>query len=225
MNRNIILISLIVCSAVAASLVWFETESGSEKTYVSSEVNTISDAVTELMEVSPDENNTLHSPQNSEQAPTVRAYKAVVKSKLSTQQAVLADFTNALSFELDMEGGVPNKGVVFDVKFESEDPNTQIPSYLGFTFGYRDGAFKDVSMLGLEPMHPLNLMTALLQQFSYYEGIQSLQLPEGTHTYLYEINGDAVTRKKAADISSSASYQTLSDNDSWQLTLDNFAFP
>ncbi|USH04414.1 HEAT repeat domain-containing protein [Grimontia kaedaensis] len=225
MNKNIVLISLIVCSAVVAYFVWFETESGSEKTYVSSEVNTISDAVTLLMGGSPDENITSYSPQNSEQVPTVRAYKAVVKSKLSTQHAVLADFTNVLSFELDMEGGVPNKGVVFDVKFESEDPNTQIPSYLGFTFGYRDGAFKDVSMLGLEPMHPLNIMTALLQQFSYYEGIQSLQLPDGTHTYLYEINGDSVTRKKAADIGSSASYQTLADSDSWQLTIDNFAFP
>ncbi|EOD80057.1 hypothetical protein D515_00880 [Grimontia indica] len=226
MNRNIILISLIACSALAASFVWFDTEPEVQTTNITFSNNTNSDTVTqstEYMKLNDSEADSI--PQDGEEIPSVRAYKAIVNSKLSTSQTLLADFTNALSFELDMEGGAPSKGVVFDVKFESEDPNTQIPPYLGFTFKYDDGAFSNVSMLGLEPMHPLNLMTALLQQFSYYEGIQSLQLPDGTHTYLYEIHGNAVSRQKAAEIGSSASYQTLEDSDFWQLKTDRFFFP
>ncbi|WP_325894742.1 HEAT repeat domain-containing protein [Grimontia sp. NTOU-MAR1] len=226
MNRNIILISLIACSAVAASFVWFDSEPEVQSNNITFSNSTKSDTVIPLTRnMTPNDSEADYIPQGGEEIPSIRAYKAIVNSKLSTSQTVLADFTNALSFQLDIERGAPRRGVVFDVTFESEDPNTQIPPYLGFTFKYHEGAFSDVSMLGLEPMHPLNLMTVLLQQFSYYEGIQSLQLPDGTHTYLYEIQGNAVSRQKTAEIGSSASYETLEDSDLWQLKTDRFFFP
>ncbi|MEZ8140631.1 HEAT repeat domain-containing protein [Enterovibrio sp. FF113] len=230
MNRKLLLLSLFACVVVATSFIIFTPVPNP-----TAEINTHDgDAVTSDVSSSTIAkasasydftNDPLSTMTPSSKSLELRAYRAVIRSKLTSRGVVLADFSNALSIEFDTGGVKPHKGVAYDVKFESEDPKTEIPSYLGFTFNYQAGEFSDVSMLGLPPQHPLNIVTALLAQFSYFDGIHSLQLPDGTHTYLYDINGNQVTREKATDSSSSASYATLSERETWNLTLDASSFP
>ncbi|WP_028022377.1 HEAT repeat domain-containing protein [Enterovibrio calviensis] len=228
MKRNLLITSLLACAVVVLSFVLFEstpqttvktntqlTSVEKKLTDVESSPSSVSGNASSSSVVSPS------TPSSSE----LKAYRAVIRSKLTGEGATLADFTNTLNIALSMKEKSPFKGVVYDVKFESEDPETDIPPQLGFTFKYDSGEFTNVSMLGLPSQHPLNIVTTLLVQFSYFEGIQSIELADGIHTYVYQVKGEQVTRQKAEDLRSSASYETLSEHEVWSLTLDANLFP
>ncbi|MEZ8083497.1 hypothetical protein [Enterovibrio norvegicus] len=167
----------------------------------------------------------------TEEGQQTLAYQAVIVSTLTSDSKALAHFTNSLKFVLHHDKNrvqreeAPRKGAVYDASFESENPETAMPAVMGFTYRYRDGAFHDVSLLGLQPEHPLNIVPVLLQQLSYYPETHTITFPDGERTYNYATKGSKVSRTLISDQSASASYDTLSQSDSWLLNLDVSGFP
>ncbi|SFP01232.1 hypothetical protein [Enterovibrio norvegicus] len=167
----------------------------------------------------------------TEEGQQTLAYQAVIVSTLTSDSKALAHFTNSLKFVLHHDKNrvqreeAPRKGAVYDASFESENPETAMPAVMGFTYRYGDGAFHDVSLLGLQPEHPLNIVPVLLQQLSYYPETHTITFPDGERTYNYATKGSKVSRTLISDQSASASYDTLSQSDSWLLNLDVSGFP
>ncbi|MBE1276541.1 HEAT repeat domain-containing protein [Enterovibrio baiacu] len=159
------------------------------------------------------------------------AYQAVIVSTLSSENKELAHFTNTLKFVLHQDKkhtdqeDMPLKGAVYNAKFESENPETDLPAVMGFTYSYNNGAFHNVSLLGLQPEHPLNIVSVLLQQLSYYPEAHTIDLPDGKRTYAYTVKDDKVFRSLIREQPTSTSYSTLSQSDSWLLNIDVSGFP
>ncbi|WP_163391305.1 HEAT repeat domain-containing protein [Enterovibrio norvegicus] len=228
MNRKLFFISLLVCAMIASSFLLLESTpqtTADNKTQQEDAENSTTSVERPTAIISSKVNTSSTGLPIALSDNEFKAYSVIIRSKLRGEGAALADFTNTLNIALSLKGKGPFKGVIYEVKFESEDPDTDIPPHLGFTFDYRSGEFSHVSMLGLPSQHPLNIVPTLLAQFSYFEGTRSIELADGIHTYVYTLKGDQVTRLKAENARSSASYETLAEHDIWNLTLDTSLFP